>query len=133
MAFKRNKNFGDMIGGNQECFIRSVNLYCKQLKTCSVFQSSFNKNTFIIRHNVTCKGGWETYIIECCLWNKLQYLGNTEYSLNLRINMHRNDVGEYVAGIFKYEDIISNMLSLLSLIKLKSNHHLVENRQPART
>ena len=74
LAFKRNKNLRDIIGGNkvfdnkkilnvkkfnkrkcQPCFTKSINLCCKQLKTCSIFQSAFNKNTFLIRHNVTCK------------------------------------------------------------------------------
>ena len=69
LAFKRSKNLRDIIGGNklfdnvkkfskgkcQPCVTRSINLCCKQLKTCSTFQSAFNKNTFLIRHNVTCK------------------------------------------------------------------------------
>ena len=69
LAFKRNKNLGDIIEGNkvfdnkkilnvnkfnkgkcQPCFTRSVNLCSRQLKTCSTFQSAFNKNTFLIRH-----------------------------------------------------------------------------------
>ena len=62
---KRNKNLRDIIRGNklfdnkkilnvkkfnkgkcQPCFTRSINLCCKKLKTCSTFQSAFNKNTF---------------------------------------------------------------------------------------
>ena len=69
LAFKRNKNLKDIIGGNkvfdnkrilnvkkfnkgkrQPCFTRSVKLCCKKLKICSTFQSTFNKNTFLIRH-----------------------------------------------------------------------------------
>ena len=30
--------------------------------------------------------------MECCLCEKAQYVGKPEYSLNLRINTHRNDV-----------------------------------------
>ena len=30
--------------------------------------------------------------MECCLWEKSQYVGKSEYSVNLRINTHRNDV-----------------------------------------
>ena len=30
--------------------------------------------------------------MECCLCEKSQYVGKSEYSLNLRINTHRNDV-----------------------------------------
>ena len=29
--------------------------------------------------------------MECCLREKSQYVGKSEYSLNLRINTHRND------------------------------------------
>ena len=102
---------GDIIGGNkvfdnkrilnvkkfnkgkcQSCFIRSINLCCKQLQTCLTFQSAFNKNTFLIRHNVTCKNSCVIYLTECCLYEKSQYVGKFEYSLNLRINAHRNYV-----------------------------------------
>ena len=30
--------------------------------------------------------------MKCCLCEKLQYVGKSKYSLNLRINTHRNDV-----------------------------------------
>ena len=111
LAFKRNKNISDIIGCNkdfynkknlnvnkfnkgkcQPCFTRSINLCCKQLKTCSTFQSAFNKNTFLIRHNVTCKSSCVIYLMECCLCEKSQYVGKSEYSLNLRINTYGNDV-----------------------------------------
>ena len=107
LAFKRNKNLRDIIGGNsvfdnkkilnvkkfdkgkcQSCFTRC----CKQLKTCSAFQSAFNKSTFLIRHNVNCKSSCVIYLMECCLCKKSQYVGKSEYSVNLRINVHRIDV-----------------------------------------
>ena len=69
LAFKRSKNLRDIIRGNklfdnkkilnvkkfnkgkcQPSFTRLINLCCKQLKTCSTFQSAFNKNTYLIRH-----------------------------------------------------------------------------------
>ena len=109
LSFKR--NLRDIIGSNklfdnkkilnvkkfnkgkcQPCFTRSINLCCKQLKTCSTFQSTFNKNTFLIRHNVTCKSSCVIYLMECCLCEKSQYVGKSEYSVNLIINTHRNDV-----------------------------------------
>ena len=65
---------------------------CKQLKTCSIFQSAFNKNTVLIRHNVTCKSSWVIYLMECYLCEKSKYFGKSEYSVNLRISTHRNDV-----------------------------------------
>ena len=111
MAFKRSKILRDIIGGNklfdnknvlnvkkfnkekcQSYFTRSGNLCWKQIKTCSIFQIAFNQSTFLIRHNVTCKSRCVVYLIECCLCEKSQYVGKFEYSLNLRINTHRNDV-----------------------------------------
>ena len=112
LAFKRNKNLRDIIGGNkvfynkkklnvnkfnkgkcQPCFTRSINLCCKQLKTCSTFQSVFNKNTFLIRHYVTLKARMlplqKTTI--CCKNQNTEY-SKSEYSLKLRINTHINDV-----------------------------------------
>ena len=58
----------------------------------STFRSSFNKNTFLIRRNVACKSSCIIYLIKCCLCEKSQYVWKFEYSLNLRINTHRNDV-----------------------------------------
>ena len=111
LAFKRNKNLRSIIRGNkvfdnkkslkvkkfnkakyQPCFTRSINLCCKQLKTCSTFQSAFSNDTFLIRHNITCKSSCVIYLMECCFCEKSQYVGKSEYSLHLRINTHRNDV-----------------------------------------
>ena len=55
-------------------FHQIINLCCKQLKTCSTFQSVFNKNTFLTRHNVTCKSSCVIYLMECCLCEKSQYV-----------------------------------------------------------
>ena len=63
-----------------------------KLKACSTSQSAFNKSTFLIRHNVTCKSSCAIYLMECSLCKKSQYVGKSEYSLNLRINTHRNVV-----------------------------------------
>ena len=113
LAFKRNKNLRDIIGGNkvfdnkkilnvkkfnkgkcQPCFTRSVNLCCKQLKNCSTFQSAFNKNTFLIRlmsDVKACKSSCLIYLMEFCLRERSQYVGKSECSVNLRINTYRND------------------------------------------
>ena len=109
--YKKKKDLRHIIGGNkvfdnkkilnvekfnkgkcQSCFTRLINLCCKQFKTCSTFQSVFKKNTFVTRHNITCKSSCIIYLIECCLCEKSQYVGKSEYSLNLRINTHINDV-----------------------------------------
>ena len=147
LAFKRNKNLRNIIGGNkvfdnkknwnvkkfnkgkcQPFFTRSINLCCKQLKTCLTFQSVFNKNIFLIRHKVTCKSSRVIYPMKCCLCEKLQYIGKSEYSLNLRINIHRNMFGEQmvhrVTSIFKCQFIISILtLSLPSLKRFIISHY----------
>ena len=110
LAFKRNKNLSDTNGCNnvfdnkkklyvkkfnkgkcQPCFTKSINLCCKKLKTCSTFQSAFNKNTFLIRHNVTCKSSCVIYLMECCPCENHNML-ESQNSLNLKINTHRNNV-----------------------------------------
>ena len=73
-------------------FHKMFHLCCKQLETCSTFRSAFNKNTFLISHNVTCKINCVIYLMECNLGEKSQYIGKSEYSLNLRMNTHRNEV-----------------------------------------
>ena len=105
LAFKRNKNLKDIIRGNmvfdnkktlnlkkfnkgtcQPCFTRSINLCCKQLKTCSAFESAFNKSTFLIRH-VKLRNLSDRVLP----FRKSQYVGKSEYSLNLRMSTHKND------------------------------------------
>ena len=71
---------------------RSMNLSCKQLKICSTFQNAFNKNTFVIRHNVICKSSCVIYLMQCCHCEKSQYVEKSEYSLNLRTDTRRNDL-----------------------------------------
>ena len=105
LAFKRNKNLRDMIGGNkvfnkkklkvkkynigkcQPCFTRSINLRCKELKTCSTFQSAFNKRTFLIRHNFTCKSSCVSYLMKCCFCKKITICWKIQIQLTLR-NKH---------------------------------------------
>ena len=104
----------------QPCFTRSINLCCKQLKTCSIFQSAFNKNTFLIRNNVTCKSSCVIYLMERSLCNKSQYVGKPEYSLNLRINtieMFGEQMVHRVTSMFKCQVII--LMLTLSLLSLK--------------
>ena len=78
--------------GNANPVLRDQLTCCKQLKTCSTFQSVFNKITFLIKHKVTCKSNCVIYLMECSLCEKRQYVGKCEYSLNLRMSTHRNVV-----------------------------------------
>ena len=79
-------------GKCQPCSTKLTNLCCKQLKTCPIFQSAFNKNNFLIRHDVTCKSSCVIYLMKCSLWEKWQYVAKSQYSSELRMNTHRNDV-----------------------------------------
>ena len=115
-------------GRCQPCFTRSIKLCCKQLKTCSIFQSVFNKNTFLIRHNLTCKSSCLICLMECRFCEKLQYVGKSEYGLNLRMNPHRNDVrrtdGLPCDKRFQMQVIILMFtLSLLSLKRFIISHY----------
>ena len=62
------------------------------LKTCWTFPSAFNKNKFLIRHNVTCKSSCVMCLVECSHCEKAQYVGKSECSLKLRMNTQRSDV-----------------------------------------
>ena len=77
---------------NLYIYTKSINLCCKKIKTCSASQSVFNKSLFVIRQNVTCKCSCLIYLMECCLCEKSHYVGKSEYSLNVRINIYRNEV-----------------------------------------
>ena len=110
----------------QPRFTRSINLCCKQFKTCSTFQSAFN--TFLISHNITSKSSCVIYLIECCLCEKSQYIEKSEYNLNLRINKIDMIFGEQmvhrVTSIFKFQVIISMlMVSILSLKRFVTSHY----------
>ena len=118
-------------GKCQPSFTRSINLCCKQLKTCSAFQCAFNKNTSLIRHNVTCKSSCVIYLMEYYLCQKPQYAGKSKYSLNLRTNTHRKDVWriedlpcdknfQMPNQIFKFSMLT---LSLLSLKRFIISHY----------
>ena len=111
IAYRRNKNLRDLIGCNNIINNRKVtqkinlktgkcepfngragNLCCKQItNTNNTFKSSVTGKEYKIFHNVNCKSTYLIYLMECKLCNK-QYVGKSEWQLNRRINLHRNDV-----------------------------------------
>ena len=155
LAFNGNENLKDIIEGNkvfdykkilnvkkfnkakwQPCFTRSINL-CKKLKTCSTFQNAFNKNTFLIRHNVTCKSSCVIYLMEFSLCEKSQHVGKSEYSLNLRMNieiMFGEKMVHRVTSISKCQVIILiltvSLLSLKRFIVERSYPHFLDQPPP---
>ena len=112
IAFRRNKNLRDLLGSNKiendtkqigtkkqrstgsckPCLARAGNLCCKQLKHSSTFQSDNTKKVYDILHEVNCKSTNVIYLMECILCKNHQYVGKSEWSMNRRINSHRNDV-----------------------------------------
>ena len=110
IAYRRNRNLRDMIGSNtivnnkkvlkkkqkvgkcEPCNSRGGNLCCKQIRTTTSFKSAQNNRIFNILHNVNCKSTNVIYLMECTLCLKSQYIGKAEWTLNRRINSHRNDV-----------------------------------------
>ena len=113
VAYKRNKNLKELIGGNviennvkvssktknnnvvgrcEPCNGRSDCLCCKQLKNTDTFASDQTGKSYKIFHNVNCKSGNVIYLMECVLCKGKQYIGKCEWSMNRRVNSHRNDV-----------------------------------------
>ena len=110
IAYKRNKNLKEIIGGNtivnskvfkrqlkdrngkcKPCNGNKSSLCCKQVVNTTTFTSNQTKRTFKIFHQVNCKSNFIIYLLECTLC-KLQYVGKSETPFNLRLNNHRKDV-----------------------------------------
>ena len=111
MAYRRNRNLGDILGqktilnnkvvrkgdiSNQSgscspCLSRNDNLCCKQIRQTSTFQSRKTKKKYKIFHQVNCKSKFIIYLLECTLC-MIQYVGKSEWPMNIRLNKHRNDV-----------------------------------------
>jgi hypothetical protein len=110
MAYRKNQNLGDILGqktllnnkvirkdtSNQTgscrpCLSRNDNLCCKQIRRTSQFRSSVTNKKYKIFHKVNCKSKWVVYLLECIIC-KLQYVGKSEWPMNIRLNKHRNDV-----------------------------------------
>ena len=69
---------------------RNFNL-CQQMRNTNTFKSNMTKQEFKIYHRVTCKSKFIIYLLECILCG-IQYIGKSEWPMNIRINKHRNDV-----------------------------------------
>ena len=68
----------------------SQSLCCQQvLKTTSTRTQT--RETFTIVHQVTCHSNYVIYVLECVMC-KIQYVGKSETSFNIRLNNHRKDI-----------------------------------------
>ena len=110
MAFKRNKNLKDMIGQKtllnnkvvrkkpikthkglcSPCNSHGNNICCKQIRNTDEFQNNGTKEKFKIFHRVNCRSKFVIYLLECILC-MIQYVGKSEWPMNIRMNKHRND------------------------------------------
>ena len=110
MAFKRNKNLRDMIGQKtllnnkiirkrdirtqrgwcSPCKSHGNNLCCNHVRNTNEFKSHVTKEKFNIHHRVNCRSRFIVYLLDC-MRCKMQYVGKSEWPLNIRINKHRND------------------------------------------
>ena len=111
MSFKRGKNLRDLIGQKtlsnnkvqkrknikdrkgwcSPCNSHGNNICCKQIRNTNRFQSTTTKEKFKIFHRVNCRSRFILYLLECIICVK-QYVGKSEWPMNIRVNKHRNDV-----------------------------------------
>ena len=110
IAFKRNKNLGDILGSKnlsnskvvrykrsytikrcKPCTENISKKCCKQLKDTNSFKSTITGKEYKIFHDCNCLSKNLIYLMECSICNK-QYVGKTQTTLERRINGHRSDV-----------------------------------------
>ena len=107
VAYRRNQNLRDLIGQTtiqnnsvvrkkklnngrcKPCHTKTGNSCCKQVNNTS-FKSNQTQRSFNILHNTSCRSNFCIYLMECkkC---KIQYIGKSETTFNLRLNNHRSD------------------------------------------
>ena len=109
IAFKRNRNLKDMLGGSKllnnkkvvkgsrkegqcrPCLSQVGNKCCKHLLSTKTFRSSTTGERFTIRHQVNCGTKKGIYLGSCELCPKPQYVGKFETFWNKRLYNHRKD------------------------------------------
>ena len=68
----------------------SRTLSCQQVLKTTTFTSTQIRETFTIFHQVTCHSNYIIYLLECIMF-KIQYVGKSETSFNIRLTNHRKD------------------------------------------
>ena len=66
-------------------------LCSQQVLKTATFTSTQTRETFTIFHQVTCHSNYVIYLLECIMC-KIQYVGKSETSFNIRLNNHRKDI-----------------------------------------
>ena len=148
MAFKRNKNLQEIIGGhtikNGKVFkIHSEHrkgkcepsntskppLCCKQVIDTSTFRSYQTQQIYTIFYKLNCKSKFIIYLKEYALC-KVQYVGKAETAFNRRLNNHRKDASNpksILADLhFRKPEHSFNLHVKFTLIKQLSNIHTTD-------
>ena len=110
VAFKRNKNLQETIGGHtikngkvfkansknrkekrQSCNKSKSSRCCKQVIDTSTFRSYQTQQLYTIFHKLNCKSKFIIYLMEYASC-KVQYVRKAETAFNIRLNNHRKHV-----------------------------------------
>ena len=76
-------------------------------KTTTLTGTNDADRTFDILYTVNCQSAFVIYIIECRIC-KLQYVGKSETTFNLRLNNHRNHIKRGFSGCELTEHFLHN-------------------------
>ena len=110
IAFRKNTSLKQLIGTNtirnNQKFLRptqttsagqstpcytSRSLCCQQVLKTTTFTSIQTRETFTIFHQVTSHSNYVIYLLECIMC-KIQYVGKSETSFDIRLNNYRRDI-----------------------------------------
>ena len=103
VTFRQPKNLRDLLvrsalttpapstnTGNNKCNNKWCKC-CQEMVTSNTFESQITGRKYHIRSNITCKTTKNVYLISCKKCG-LQYVGETENVLHVRMNGHRSDI-----------------------------------------
>ena len=149
VAFKRNKNLQEIIGGHtikngkvfkahsenikgkcEPCNTSKPSLCCKQVIDTSTFRSYETQLLYTIYRKLNCKSKFIIYLMEYALC-KVHYVGKAETAFNIRLSNHRKDVSNPksipVDLHFRKPGHLFNLHAKFTLIEQLSNVHTTDN------
>jgi len=111
--------------GNTPCNSRRCKC-CREIKSCNTFRSKNTGRQYNIRAPITCKSKNLVYLISCRRCG-LQYVGETENALHIRMNGHRSDIrtrklDKPVAAHFCQSDHSAEDLEVRGIEKIYENN-----------
>ena len=113
------------LNGNAPCNSRRCKC-CKEIETCNTFKSKNTGRKYDIKATLTCKSKNLVYLISCKRCG-LQYIGETENALHIRMNGHRSDIrtkklDKPVAAHFCQSDHSAEDLEVRGIEKIHENN-----------